>query len=171
MDRREHTGVSAQLPIRLKRMVAHIALRFLTWMRNSILACRRFPNSRVGATSFHGPERFLKLCAQSASMLEATDPALFHRITNEPFVFWYDPKRLLAFGRNFSINEGYCAWGDIGITAFLVFALNKVEACEGRTFPELSRSDIRARYLLALERTRTWLNQNCFPPELIAYYS
>jgi len=122
---------------------------------------------RVGKWQFAGPTQFLKLIQEAEDTLRAEDSPLFARMRS-PFFVIYSPKQLFSFPlwKCGGVSEDFTRWGAQGVVAAWIYLLYHFAAVDDQrwAFSDAKMSINASRQ--AKTKTRDWLTQHKFPPEL-----
>jgi hypothetical protein len=104
------------------------------------------------------------------SELERRDALTYESIVSNRYVFWYDPKKMENFDKHYSVNDAFCAWGKLGLVAFLVHAHLKSSAFSFRAFPRRDVERARTIDVEVRRQTEEWLIKNSFPQAIVETY-
>ena len=124
---------------------------------------------RVGKLSVWGDSGFLDLCKSSIERLKTLDSGLYQALTSTRRTWVVQDSQRIgdAAPMLFGINPSYVAWQSNGVIARLVYVTFCISGFSQR---QNSVEEGRAMYQKVLKNSRSWLEAQGFPQELVDCY-
>jgi hypothetical protein len=135
------------------------------------VAMGRMRHLQIGKLSLWGDADFLELCRSSLDRLNALDPGFYQILTEKSEVHIVQD----ATGSSgeaapflFVVGSHYLAWKSDGMIARLVYVGFCVSGFSMRQTWDKNFPNVRKE---VMAKSRSWLERQCFPPELVECYA